>query len=142
MFQLVDSYLGSAAARCRIPKKGTHMKKICIGTFIVTTALILAIGCKTSNEVTLQVLNPRGEIELPPVEAPNARIPDLNGKTIGLYWNEKQGGNHFWNGIEQLLKEKLPGTAVLRYSGAFDLGDELAATIARETDAFLYGVGD
>ncbi|MBN2319681.1 MAG: hypothetical protein JXR49_11415 [Acidobacteria bacterium] len=118
------------------------MKKFCIGTFIVTAALILAVGCLTSGDVTLEVLNPRGEIELPPVSAPGARITDLTGKKIGLYWNEKQGGNHFWNGIEQLLKQKLPETKVLRYSGAFDLGDELAAKIAKETDAFLYGVGD
>ena len=93
-------------------------------------------------EVSLTVLNPRGEITLPPVAAPSARIDDLAGKKIGLYWNEKPGGNHFWNGIEELLKKKLPETTVLRYSGAFDLGDQLAAKMAAETDAFLYGVGD
>lgn len=131
MFQFADRGFGDA-----------DMKKFCIGTFIVTAALILAVGCLTSGDVTLEVLNPRGEIELPPVSAPGARITDLTGKKIGLYWNEKQGGNHFWNGIEQLLKQKLPETKVLRYSGAFDLGDELAAKIAKETDAFLYGVGD
>jgi hypothetical protein len=95
-----------------------------------------------ASDVTLHVLNPRGEITLPPLSAPNKRIPDLKGKKIGLYWNEKPGGNHFWNSIEQLLKEKLPDTTFLRYSGAFDLGDELAAKMAKETDAFLYGVGD
>ena len=41
-----------------------------------------------------------------------------------------------------ILKEKLPDTTILRYSGAFDLGDELAARMAGEVDAFLYGVGD
>ena len=77
-----------------------------------------------------------------PSTAPSARIADLAGKKIGLYWNEKPGGNHFWNGVEQLLKEKLPKTTIVRFSGAFDLGDELAAKMASETDAFLYGVGD
>ena len=95
-----------------------------------------------ASEVTLNVLNPRGEISLPPLSAPSARIPQLKGKKIGLYWNEKAGGNHFWDNIEHLLKEKLPGTTVLRYSGAFDPGHELAAMMAKETDAFLYGVGD
>ncbi len=103
--------------------------------------LIIAQACATS-EVKLQVLNPRGEIELPPVSAPSARIADFAGKKIGLYWNEKAGGNHFWNGIEQLLRQRLPDATILRYQGAFDLGDTLAAKIARETDAFLYGVGD
>ena len=95
-----------------------------------------------ASDVTLHVLNPRGKITLPPLSPPSKRISDLKGKKIGLYWNEKQGGNHFWNGIEQVLKEKLPETAILRYSGAFDLGDELAAKMAKEVDAFLYGVGD
>ncbi len=118
------------------------MKKTYIGTLIIAATVILAVGCMTSGNVTLEVLNPRGEIELPSVSAPSARIADLAGKKVGLYWNEKPGGNHFWNGIEQLLKERLPETTVLRYSGAFDLGDEFAAKIAKETDAFLYGVGD
>lgn len=124
------------------------MKKFFVWTLVATATVILGIGCRSSNTasdspgVTLTVLNPRGEITLPPVSAPSARIADLAGKKIGLYWNEKPGGNHFWNGVEQLLKEKLPETKILRYSGAFDLGDELAAKIAKETDAFLYGVGD
>jgi hypothetical protein len=121
---------------------------LCIWTLAATAVVILAIGCQSSNtasnppDISLQVLNPRGEITLPPVSAPSARIADLAGKKIGLYWNEKPGGNHFWNGIEQLLKEKLPETEVLRYSGAFDLGDELASKMAKEVDVFLYGVGD
>lgn len=118
------------------------MKKICMGTLIVTAALIFTVGCMSSGDVALEVVNPRGEIKLPPVSAPSARISDPAGKKIGLYWNEKPGGNHFWSGVERLLKEKLPQTTVLRYSGAFDLGDELAVKIAKETDAFLYGVGD
>jgi hypothetical protein len=124
------------------------MKMFCIWTLAATAAVILAIGCRSSNttseppDFTLQVLNPRGEITLPPISAPSARIADLAGKRIGLYWNEKPGGNHYWNGIEQLLKEKLPDTTILRYSGAFDVGDKLAARMAKETDAFLYGVGD
>jgi hypothetical protein len=122
--------------------QGVLMKKFCIWVFMATAAVIFTIGCRSSNDVTLEVLNPRGEITLPPVSAPSARIADLAGKKIGLYWNEKPGGIHFWNGIEQLLKEKLPGTTVLRYSGAFDLGEEFAAKIAAETDAFFYGVGD
>ena len=117
----------------------------------ISIVLILALvffACQpvdsdsNASDVTLQVLNPRGEITLPPLSPPSKRISDLKGKKIGLYWNEKQGGDHFWNNIEQLLKEKLPETAVLRYSDAFDLGDELAAKMAKEVDAFLYGVGD
>jgi len=124
------------------------MKKTGIWISTVTVLAILFFACQPVNtdldasDVTLHVLNPRGEITLPPLSSPSKRIPDLKGKKIGLYWNEKPGGNHFWNSIEQVLKEKLPDTTILRYSGAFDLGDELAAKMAKETDAFLYGVGD
>ena len=93
---------------------------------IVWAVVALTAGNVSAAQVTMQVLNPRGEITLPPISAPSARIADLTGRTIGLYWNGKAGGDHFWNGIAQLLKEKLPSTTVLRYEGAFDLGDALA----------------
>jgi len=93
-------------------------------------------------QVSLTVMNPRGEIAPPPLFAPQARIADLSGKRLGIYWNGKAGGNHFWNVIEQLLKERLPKTAIRRYDGPYDLGDALAAKIAGEVDAFFYGVGD
>lgn len=124
------------------------MKKKLVGISTVVAFFALSLGCLliaqacATGGVKLQVLNPRGEIELPPVSAPSARIADLAGKTIGLYWNEKAGGNHFWNGIERLLRQRLPDATILRYQGAFDLGDTLAAKIAKEADAFLYGVGD
>jgi hypothetical protein len=124
------------------------MKKKLLGISKVVAAFTLSLGCLfiahacSASGAKLQVLNPRGEIELPPVSAPSVRIADLAGKKIGLYWNEKAGGNHFWNAVERLLKERLPDTTILRYQGAFDLGDTLAAKIAEETDAFLYGVGD
>ena len=117
-------------------------------TIWISTAMLLAGGRQPAgsdsdtSEVTLEVLNPRGEIVLPPVNPPATRITDLKGKKIGLYWIEKPGGDHFLNGVEQLLKEKLPDTTVLRYSGSFDLGDKLAEKIAKEIDAFIYGVGD
>jgi hypothetical protein len=124
------------------------MKRNCPWILIAIAITILSAGYQPAKcawaaaEVTLQVLNPRGEIALPPVSAPNARIADLAGKKLGLYWNEKPGGDHFWNGIEKLLKQRLPNTTVLRYQGAFDLGDALAAKMVKETDAFFYGVGD
>ena len=92
--------------------------------------------------MTLTVLNPRGEITPPPVAPPSARIADLTGKKIAIYWNGKAGGDNFWNNIEALVKEKLPNAIVLRYNGPFDIGDAQAAKLAKEADAFFYGVGD
>ena len=92
--------------------------------------------------VTLEVLNPRGEIKPPPTFAPTPRVTDLAGKRIGIYWNGKSGGNNFWDVAEELLKEKFPTATILRYKGPFDLGEKMAGTVAKEVDIFIYGVGD
>lgn len=92
--------------------------------------------------VTLEVLNPRGEIEPPPTLAPAPRVTDLTGKKIGLYWNGKVGTDVFFDTVEKLLREKFPTIKVLRYVGAFDLGDKLAAKISKEVDTLINGVGD
>ena len=92
--------------------------------------------------VTLGVLNPRGEIKPPTISVPTPRVTDLAGKKIGIYWNGKQGGNNFWDVAEELLKEKLPTSKILRFKGPFDLGDRLAGNLAKECDLFIYGVGD
>ncbi len=109
-----------------------------------TILLIVSLPILTAAApaVTLTVLNPRGEIAPPTVLAPRPRIADLSGKKIGIYWNGKAGGNFFWNTIEPLLKERIPNVTLVRYQGAYDLGDPLAAKMANEVDAFLYGVGD
>ncbi len=119
-------------------------KSVCILVTIIAALLSIPslAAAPAAQTVKLTVLNPRGGIAPPPIFAPQPRISDLSGKKIGIYWNGKAGGNYFWNVIEQLLKEKLPAAAVVRYDGAYDLGDPLAAKMAKEVDAFLYGVGD
>jgi hypothetical protein len=52
------------------------------------------------------------------------------------------GTNVFFDTVEQMLKEKFPTIKVSRYAGAFDLGDALAAKIAKEVDTVINGVGD
>ena len=113
-----------------------------IGRIIAVLVAILANAIFAGAAVTLTVMNPRGEITPPPLTAPSARIPDLAGRRIAIYWNGKEGGDNFWNNVEALIKLKLPNTAVLRFNGPFDVSDAQAAKIAGESDAFLYGVGD
>jgi hypothetical protein len=93
-------------------------------------------------QVILEVLNPRGEIEPPPVSGISARVRNLEGKKIGLYDNGKAGFAEFLDEIERLLKERYPTITVLRYNGAFDIGDVLARKMASEVDAFIYGSAD
>lgn len=92
--------------------------------------------------VSLEVLNPRGEIEPQRMHGITPRLSALDGKTIGLYDNGKGGFSHFLNVVEGLLHQRYPTVKVRRYNGAFDLGDRLASTMATEVDAVIYGSGD
>ena len=121
-----------------------------IGMFLVASLSVSgaiaappsAKGVKAAGSVTLKVLNPRGESEPPPNLAITARVTDLAGKKIGLYWLGKPDGDVFFARVQKLLEEKFPTATVLQYTGAFGIGDALAAKIAREVDTFVYGVGD
>lgn len=93
-------------------------------------------------KVILDVLSPRAPI-IPPENLPiSPRVNDLAGKTIGLYDNGKTGFTEFLDEVEKLLKEKYPTATIIRYSGGFDLGDQMAAQVAEEVDTFIYGSGD
>ena len=95
-----------------------------------------------NHTVSMELLNPRGEIEVPTVYFPSARISDLAGKTIGLYSNGKPGMDNFYTAIEELLKGKYPDIKIKRLTGAFEIRDSDAVEFASEIDAFIYAVGD
>jgi hypothetical protein len=121
------------------------MSVLVAGLFLITSLWIgnvLEGAQAEASSVTLEVLNPRAEFEPAPNLAIAPRVTDLAGKKIGLYWNGKPDGNLFFDRVQELLQKKFPNITVLRFSGAFDLGDPLAAKIAKEVDTFVYGVGD
>jgi hypothetical protein len=100
------------------------------------------IASAKSGKVALEVLNPRGKIEAVPASSPSPRLAGIDGKTIGLYSNSKPGMDNFYTVFEELLKNKYPGIKVKTMRGAFLIRDEDAQTMAKEVDAFIYGVGD
>ena len=106
--------------------------------------LVLCLCCVTSAvaEVAIEVLNPRGEIETDEVYGISPRVPDLAGKTIGLYSNGKGGVTRFLDMVEGLIQQSYPTVTIKRYSNAFDVGDKMAQQIAKEVSAVVYGVGD
>ncbi len=123
-------------------KRKVNLKVISVSVFGFLMLSMLPGETSSAEEVSLRVLNPRGEITPLPITAPTARIADLSGKKIAIYWNGKAGGDNLWNNIEALLREKIRNSTILRYEGPFDLGDTMAAKIAKEADVFIYGVGD
>jgi len=101
-----------------------------------------ALTAGPPDTVSLEVMNPRAKIPPPPFFPPSPRVKELSGKKIGIYWLGKAGGDNFWDGVDELLKERYPTATIVRYRGPFDLGDEMAAKISKEVDTVLYGVGD
>ncbi len=104
-----------------------------------------------SANVTIQVLNPVGEVEPPPTLGLNPRLSDLNGKTIALMDNWKAGGVYLQDRFEQLLKKKYPNVKVLRTAkpegreGGGRLifsADNWYPEVANKADAFIYTIAD
>ena len=121
-------------------KMNRLIKSLVIG--MICMPYMLAMAATKSDEVVLNVLDPRGEIPPPPFNVPADRVTNLDGKTVGIYWIGKAGGNNFWDGVEDLMHKRFPKTKIKRYQGPFDLGAERAAKIAKEVDTMFYGVGD
>ena len=101
-----------------------------------------------SAQVTLEVLNPRGELPpAPTMMAPKPRVADLGGKKIALVANYKAGAELFLTKIEELLKAKYPTATILRFKMQSTQGDakKLAGVfdeIARSCDVFIHSTGD
>ncbi|MFQ5875818.1 MAG: hypothetical protein ACE5JL_18735 [Dehalococcoidia bacterium] len=94
----------------------------------------------------LRVVNPQANTIISPVSmAP--RVADLAGKTIGLYWNMKAGGDLALEHTANLLGQRFPGTNFKHYVGTVGAmlchvtGDD-ADRIAAECDAVVGTTSD
>lgn len=95
--------------------------------------------------VELNLINPRGVIEPPPIFAPAPRVTDLAGKKIALIHNMKAGANTFLDAVEELLKAKYPtATFVKQFTTTVNLAKEpeFYDEVAKACDAFIFGSGD
>lgn len=96
-----------------------------------------------SNEtVELELLNPRGEIELAKTYALAPRVSDLAGKRIGFYWNGKPGIDNFFAVLEENLKKRFPGVTTTLFRGPMEITDKDIQGWASQIDTFVYAVGD
>ena len=117
------------------------IKSLIIG--MVCLPYMFAMAATKSDEVVLNVLDPRGAIPPPPFNVPSERVTNLDGKTVGIYWIGKAGGDHFWDGVADLMHKKFPNTKIIKYyTHEFTVNDKKAAQIAKEVDTLFYGVGD
>ena len=91
--------------------------------------------------VNLEVLNPvadkpKRKFELAP------RLSGLSGKTIGLFWNAKPGGNIIHERTAQLLSQKIEGIRLKTYNAVGSMGHACASTedlekMSKECDAVI-----
>lgn len=106
----------------------------------------LAVAGTAAAQVTLEVMNPRGEIPPPVTIGINPRIPDLVGKKIVLVDNGKFGANNFLDVVAAMLKQKYPTATIVMYPkpAAQTITDipKWYPTVKQQGDLFVFGVGD
>ena len=109
----------------------------CLGLFVAGTA---------TAQVTVEVMNPRGEIPPPPTRGISPRATSLDGKKIVLVDNGKFGADNFLYVVAQLIKQKYPNTTVVidPKPSAQTITDlpKWYPTVKQQGDLFVFGVGD
>jgi len=106
----------------------------------------LLFGGTAGAQVTLEVMNPRGEIPPPPTRGINPRVSSLAGKKIVLVDNGKYGADNFLDVLAQILKQKYPDATIVMYPkpSAQTITDmpKWYPTVKQQGDLFIFGVGD
>jgi hypothetical protein len=97
-------------------------------------------------QVTLEVMNPRGEVPPPPTIGISPRAPDLAGKKIVLVDNGKFGADNFLEVVGKMLKDKYPTATIVMYpkpaAQTITALPKWYPTVKQQGDLFVFGVGD
>ena len=106
----------------------------------------LCIAGTAAAQVTLEVMNPRGEIPPPKTLGISPRGQGLDGKKIVLVDNGKYGASNFLDALADMLKQKYPSATVVMYPkpAAQTITDlpKWYPTVKQQGDLFVFGVGD
>ena len=74
-----------------------------------------------------------------------ARLPTLDGKTIGILWNNRTHGDRLLAQIEATLKDEYEVRAIIKRQKEYfgePMSPELLEELADSCDAVITGVGD
>jgi len=87
-----------------------------LGMPAMLAALLLgaAPGVSAEKAQNWELVNPAGAIKIIPIKMA-ARISTLEGKTVGLKWNQKPNGNIFLDRVAELLQERIPGVKIVKF---------------------------
>jgi hypothetical protein len=114
-------------------------------------ALALLVGSLTAGaaaraQVTLEVMNPRGEIPPPKTLGISPRLSSLDGRKIVLIDNGKFGASNFLDVLSEMLKQKYPTVTIVMYPkpAAQTITDlpKWYPAVKQQGDLFVFGVGD
>jgi hypothetical protein len=116
--------------------------------FLAAALLVsgLCLAATASAQVTLEVMNPRGEIPPPKTLGISPRVSSLDGKKIVLIDNGKFGASNFLDVLAEMLKQKYPTVTIVMYPkpAAQTITDlpKWYPTVKQQGDLFVFGVGD
>jgi hypothetical protein len=85
----------------------------------------------------IEILTPVGRRHVGEQCAPAPRLDDLNGKTIGLYWNQKPGGDVALERLAGHLRERYPDIQFKNFTGS--VGHVRPAASASDVEAIAAG---
>lgn len=106
----------------------------------------LCLAATASAQVTIEVMNPRGEIPPPKTLGISVRGGGLDGKKIVLIDNGKYGASNFLDVLADMIKQKYPAATVVMYPkpAAQTITDlpKWYPTVKQQGDLFVFGVGD
>ena len=95
-----------------------------------------------------EVLNPWAEADPIPLTGISSRLPNLNGKTIGLFVNDKVAAAPMQDAVEQQLKERFDDISISRFVRLDNVSTAETEDKAKyekwvkEVDAIIFAFGD
>lgn len=113
--------------------------------FALLVGALVSSGTATA-QVTLEVMNPRGEVPPPPTVGISPRVSSLDGKKIVLVDNGKFGADNFLEVVGKMLKERYPTATIVMYpkpaAQTITNLPKWYPTVKQQGDLFVFGVGD
>lgn len=92
----------------------------------------------------MTVLDPTGKASAIQEVAPASRLEELQGKSLGILWNEKPNGDILLSRIEEHLTRRFDISKVVwkRKSSGGRAPVQVLEDLARECDVVINGIGD
>ncbi len=87
------------------------------GLFVLTIIMgLLTVSTITLAQVVQQweLVNPAGALKIIPIEIAS-RLTTLEGKTVGLKWNQKPNGNLVLDRVAELLTKQVRGVKIVKF---------------------------